>query len=94
MLAVHGGCGADFRLGELHGLALVLDISVAGNLGIALKQVLEYNNGFARQGTGVKGETKLNRTALGFWRELFLCRDLLAIDFQWFHTFFIHKNAR
>ena len=46
MLSVSCGSGADFWLGKLHGLALVLDISVAGNLGIALKQVLEYNNGF------------------------------------------------
>ena len=55
MLAAHGRGCADLRLSEGDSLPLVLDVRVAGNLGIALVQVLEHHNRLARQGRGVKG---------------------------------------
>ena len=90
---VHGGIGLDFRTVKLHGLALVGDVRMSGNLfALVIKGFKDYH-GLASQRGGVKGERHLNTTDCTLRGKLFLSSDLLPVHQEGRTAGFVHENA-
>ena len=94
MLAVCGSCRADLGLSKGHGLALILDVGMAGNFHAIKEQVLKHDHTVSSQSIGVECVLQFFGTAGRPRGKLFLCRDLLAVDFQRFAGLPVHERTR
>ena len=96
MLAVHGSRGAQgglFRLGDLHGLSLIVDIRVGGDFHAVLIQSFKDHGGSASKKAGVQRVGKFHSAICGFGSEFHLCGDFSAIHQERFTSALVHKDT-
>ena len=95
VLAVHGSGSANLRaFHKGDGLALVLDILMAGNLGFALEESFKNHYRFPCQSGAVEGVGQLHRPSRAGGSELQLGSNLLLVHQQRFARRFVHQYTR
>ena len=90
--AILGDC-ADGRLGELDGLARVVDVGVRGDLLVEAIKRLEDDHALSCKGAAVEAERHIDGAVGVFGRELRLGDDGLAVDLEGLARGFEHQLA-